>query len=41
MPRKTVKMRPLNNIPQFASPNHFDALQMKTDDKDKKNQTSN
>ena len=24
-PRKTVKIRPLNNILQFASPNHFDA----------------
>ena len=34
-PRKTVKMRPLNNIPQFASPNRFDALRMTTDDNDK------
>ena len=25
-PRKTVKMRPLSNIPQFISPNYFDAL---------------
>ena len=25
-PRNTVKMRPLNNILQFASPNCFDAL---------------
>ena len=25
-PRKTVKMRPFNNIIQFVSPNHFDAL---------------
>ena len=24
--RKFVKMRPLNNIPQFVSPNRFDAL---------------
>ena len=24
-PKKTVKMRPWNNIPQFASPNRFDA----------------
>ena len=30
-PRKTVKMRPLNNIPQFASPDRFDPLRMKTD----------
>ena len=28
-------MRPLNNIPQFASPNRFDAFRMKTDDDDK------
>ena len=34
-PRKTVKMRPLNNIPHFVSPNRFDALQMTTDDNDK------
>ena len=34
-PRKTVQMRPLNNIPQFASPNRFDALPMTTDDNDK------
>ena len=34
-PRKIVKMRPLNNIPQFASPNLFDALQTTTDDNDK------
>ena len=33
--RKTVKMRPLNNIPQFVSPNRFDALRMTTDDNDK------
>ena len=26
MPRKSVKMRPLNNIPQFVSPNCIDAL---------------
>ena len=25
-PRKTVKMKPFNNIIQFVSPNHFDAL---------------
>ena len=25
-PRNTVKMRPLNNVLQFASPNCFDAL---------------
>ena len=25
-PRKTVKVRPLNNITQFASPNRFDGL---------------
>ena len=31
-PRKTVKVRPLNNIPQFVSPNSFDALRMTTDD---------
>ena len=35
-PRKTVKMRPLNNIPQFVSPNRFDALRMTTDDNDDK-----
>ena len=34
-PRKTVKMRPLNNILQFVSPNRFDALRMTTDDNDK------
>ena len=34
-PRKTVKMRPLNNIPQFASPNRFDALQITTHDNNK------
>ena len=28
-------MRPLHNIPQFASPNYFDALQMATNDNDK------
>ena len=28
-------MRPLNNIPQFVSPNHFDALRMTADDNDK------
>ena len=28
-------MRPLNNIPQFASPKGFDALRMTTDDNDK------
>ena len=28
-------MRPLNNIPQFVSPNRFDALRMTTDDNDK------
>ena len=33
--RKTVKMRPLNNIPQFVSLNRFDALRMTTDDNDK------
>ena len=33
-PRKTVKIRPLNNIPQFVSPNRFDALRMTTDDND-------
>ena len=33
--RKTVKMRSLNNIPQFVSPNRFDALRMTTDDNDK------
>ena len=35
-PRKTVKMRPLNNIPQFDSLNRFGALRMITDDNDKK-----
>ena len=35
MPRKTVKVRPLNNIPQFASPNRFDGLWMATYDNDK------
>ena len=35
-PRKTVKMRPLKNIPQFASPNRFDALQMTANDNKKK-----
>ena len=34
-PRNTVKMRPLNNIPQFVSPNLFDVLRMTTDDNDK------
>ena len=34
-PRKTVKMRPLNNIPQFVSLNRSDALRMTTDDNDK------
>ena len=34
-PRKTAKMRPLNNIPQFVSPNRFDALRITTDDNDK------
>ena len=33
--RKTVKMRPLNNIPHFVTPNLFDVLQMTTDDNDK------
>ena len=28
-------MRPLNNIPQFVSPNCFDALRMAIDDNDK------
>ena len=28
-------MRPLNNIPQFVSPNRIDTLQMTTDDKNK------
>ena len=35
MPRQTVKMRPLSNIPQFVSPNRVDALRMTTDDNDK------
>ena len=34
-PRKFVKIRPLNNIPQFVSPNRFDALRMTTHDNDK------
>ena len=34
-PRRTVKMRPLNNIPQFVSPNRFDGLRMTTDDNSK------
>ena len=34
-PRKTAKMRPLNNIPQFVSPNRFDAFRITTDDNDK------
>ena len=34
-PRKTVKMRPLNNFSQFASPKCFDALQMTPDDNNK------
>ena len=33
-PRKTVKIRPLNNIPQFASPNRFNALRTTADDDD-------
>ena len=33
--RKAVKMRPLNNIPQFASPNRFGTLRMTTDYNDK------
>ena len=28
-------MKPLNNIPQFVSPNRFDALRMTADDKNK------
>ena len=28
-------MRPLHSIPQFVSPNCFDALRMATDDNDK------
>ena len=35
MSRKTVKMRPLNNIPQLVSLNCFDILRMTIDDKDK------
>ena len=35
MPRKTAKMKPLNNIPQFVSPNRFDTLRITTDDKKK------
>ena len=31
-PRKTVKMRPLNNIPQFVCLNSSDALRMTTND---------
>ena len=34
-PRKTVKMRPLINIPQYVSPNHFDALRITADDNNK------
>ena len=34
--KKTVKMRALNNISQFSSPNRFDTLRMTADDKDKK-----
>ena len=34
-PRKTVKMRPSNNILQFIPPNRFDALRMTTDDNSK------
>ena len=34
-PRKTAKMRPLNNIPQFLSASHFDELRMTTVDNDK------
>ena len=34
-PNKTVKMRPLSNVPQFDSSNRFDALRMATDDNDK------
>ena len=32
-PRKTVKMRPLSNIPGFVFPNRFDTLRMTTDNK--------
>ena len=39
-PRKTVKMRPLNNIPQFVSLNCFDALRRQQMIATK-NQTSN
>ena len=35
-PWKTIKMRPLDNISQFVSPNRFDASRMATDDNDKK-----
>ena len=28
-------MRPLNNIPQYVSPNRFDAFRMTTDENDK------
>ena len=38
MPRKTVKMKPLNNIPQFVSPNRFDALRTTADDNDKESE---
>ena len=34
-PRNTVKMRPLKNISQFASPNRFDALRMTANDNKK------
>ena len=37
-PRKTVKMRTLNNIPQFVSPNRFDTLKVTTDDNDKESE---
>ena len=33
--RKTVEMRPVNNMPQFISRNRFDALRMTTDEKNK------
>ena len=33
--RKTVEMRPVNNMPQFISRNRFDALRMTTDEKSK------
>ena len=38
MPKKTVKIRSLNNIPQFHSPNCFDALRMTKDDYDKESE---